>query len=239
MAFNVLNPIPAFLAIFLVLSGPVCMAQQKSVPRKNSKTHSAGQFSPGKAPQTKKLPAKTAEKKTSDPFSHFNQILGASIDGRSPKLEPVAPKPNVSDSLLMSVLEKAQAGHQRELLRPVIFLIPPDSAGKLNFIRFCKVLKAEEKGPKSIMVKTFDGIEDLALVINGYDNLTASIKYYPRGILETYVFTGIEEIENSKDPYIRFLNVSKSLFKMVAMQNVDFLPTIEELQPAGVQIEVR
>lgn len=239
MAIKILIPFIILSALIFRTSFSVCLAQPKAAARKPAKTQVAGRIAPKTAAQSKKNPAKSADKKVDDPLSHFNQVLENSISGRSPKLEPVAPKPNLTDSLLASLLEKAEAGHQKELSRPVIFLVPRDSAGQASFYRFYKALKAEETGPKSVLVKTFDGAENLALVINGYDNLLVTIKNYPAKSLKTYVFCGIDEIENSKDAYIRFLNVSKSLFKMIAMQNVDFLPTVEEIKPAGAQIEIR
>lgn len=226
-----------FLPVFFVmLASSFAVAQKKAAAGKKPaavKTKPALVAPAGKN-QPRVVPARPAGNESNVPgVDAGSMMMENTINSAAPKEAVYKPRPNsASPSLIESVLAQ-QPGPQGELAKPFIVLMPEDPASRELFYRFYKTSLEYTKGPKTILIKDAEGKEDLAVVINGHQNLIMTMKAAPLENLNTYIFQGDGEILASTDPYIRKLDKTKYIYKMVRMRNVDFLPTSEDVLSTG------
>jgi hypothetical protein len=141
----------------------------------------------------------------------------------------------LADSL--AKLSPSLAGASEALENPFLVLAPnpADAENYALFISVCKQFSLAE-GILNRIINSANGKDWLAVAVNNPASLRSISNQKELLFLKAYTFSGLNALEASTEPYVRYLKDEKSLVKMINLQNVDYLPKTSEIKGSNDQI---
>ena len=207
----------ALLLFYVFLLSSVLMQAQ------NKKSKAA----PAPAKKVQAAPANSKAQKPATTSPSFNSLTNDISGESSKKLPPYRPG-FLADSLAKfnTVLEPGT-----EALKNPYIIVAPSSSDAESHAYFLKLASdlGAVKGVRNTLVKN-SADEVLAIAINNpsFVGLINEQKKYIG--IKTYSFSSLKALEDSKDPWIQYLNQEKSLAKEISLQNTDYLPMTSEIK---------